>query len=100
MRILYSGPGVIPCEGFCSLISCILMGMKGPGGVGGVSGKTSDEGGSEQSIATDGRVYGGRGVVEIVRTAAEHQGRGENSSSVLSIRVTDTFEEVVFRRII
>ena len=70
------------------------MRMKGSGG------ETSEEGGGEQSIETDGRVYGGRRRVKMVLKSGERQGRGEDSSSALSVRETDTFEEAVFRRII
>ena len=61
-------------------------------------GKTSEESGGEHSIEAVGRICGGRGVVEMVRTAREHQERGEHRSSVLSVRDTGTGEDVFFRR--
>ncbi|CAN0521867.1 unnamed protein product [Laminaria digitata] len=36
-------------------------------------GKTSKEGGGEQGFEADGRVYGGRGMVEMVRKTREYQ---------------------------
>ena len=63
-------------------------------------GKTSEEGGSEQGFEADGRVYGGRGMVEMVRKARGYQGRREDRSTVLSVRETGTGKKVVFTRII
>lgn len=62
-------------------------------------GKKSEEGGSEESIEADARVCGGRGVGKVARTARQHQGRGDDHTSVLSVHETGTGEEMVCRRI-
>ena len=46
------------------------MGMNGPAG--GNLGTISEERGGEEGVEADGRVYGGHGLVKVVRAAREH----------------------------
>ena len=48
-------------------------------------------------VEADGRGSGGRGLVEVIRTARQHNGRGEDGSSVLKVCETGPGDEMVFR---